>query len=251
MDAARHTLNLDQPAAVASLIDHTLLKPDASRSDIERICSEAREFSFASVCVNPCWVSFAAEQLSGTFIKVCTVIGFPLGANESRSKLFESELALSHSATELDMVLNVGALVSGENQFVLQEIEQIVKVAHSRGSLLKVILETCLLDDPQKRLACELAVEAKADFVKTSTGFGGSGATPVDVALMRETVGDRAGVKAAGGIRSLPVLREMIRAGASRIGTSSGVQILREMSAESSLPAAQDRAQARSGRASY
>ena len=231
VDAARHTLNLDQPSVVSSLIDHTLLKPETSRSDIERICMEAREFSFASVCINPCWASFAAEQLSGSKVNVCTVIGFPLGADETRTKLFEAELALSHLATELDMVINIGALRSGDDQFVRDEIEQLAKLAHDHKALLKVILETCLLNDGQKRLACELAVQAKADFVKTSTGFAGGGATLADVALMREIAGDHARVKASGGIRTLAALREMVRAGANRIGTSSGVQILRELPA--------------------
>lgn len=229
VDAARHTLNLDQSSVVSSLIDHTFLKPEASRSDVERICAEAREFSFASVCINPFWVGFAAEQLSGSQVKVCTVIGFPLGANQTRTKLFEAELALSHLATELDMVLNIDALRSGDEQLVRDEIEQLARLAHDRKALLKVILETCLLNDGQKRLACELAVQAKADFVKTSTGFAIGGATLADVALMREAVGDHAQVKASGGIRTLAALRAMVRAGASRIGTSSGLQILSEL----------------------
>lgn len=229
VDAAKHTLNLDQRSVISSLIDHTLLKPEASRSDIERTCAEAREFSFASVCINPCWVSFAAEQLSGSRVKVCTVIGFPLGANETPTKVLEAELALSHLATELDMVINIGGLRSGDQQFVRDDIEQLAKLAHDRKALLKVILETCLLSDGQKRLACELAVQAKADFVKTSTGFASGGATLADVALMREAVGDYAGVKASGGIRTLASLREMVGAGANRIGSSSGVQILHEL----------------------
>ncbi len=230
VDAAKHTLKLDQPFVVASLIDHTLLRPEALKSDIERICAEAREFSFASVCINPCWVGFAAEQLSGCQVKVCTVIGFPLGANETQTKLFEAERALSDLATELDMVINIGALCSGDEQLVRDEIEQLARLAHDRKALLKVILETCLLNDGQKRLACELAVQGKTDFVKTSTGFASGGATLADVALMREAVGDHAGVKASGGIRSLAALREMVDAGANRVGTSSGVQILRELS---------------------
>ena len=233
VDAARHTLDLDQPSVIASLIDHTLLKPEASRSDIERICAEAREFSFASVCVNPCWVRLAAEQLSGSQVKVCTVIGFPLGANETRAKFFEAELALSDVASELDMVINLGALRSGDEQLVRDEIEQLAVLAHSRAALLKVILETCLLSDSQKRVVCKMAVQAGADFVKTSTGFAASGATRSDVALLREIVADRAGVKASGGIRSLVVLREMVRAGADRVGTSSGVQIMQEMQSAS------------------
>ncbi len=233
VDAAKHTLNLDQPSVVASLIDHTLLRPEALKSDIERICIEAREFSFASVCINPCWVGFAAEQLCGSQVKVCTVIGFPLGANETQTKLFEAERALAHLATELDMVINIGVLRSGDEQLVRDEIEQLARLAHDRQALLKVILETCLLNEGQKRLACDLAVQAKADFVKTSTGFSSGGATLADVALMREVVGDHARVKASGGIRTFTALREMVDAGATRIGTSSGVQILREMKSDS------------------
>ncbi len=233
VDAARHTLNLDQPSIVSSLIDHTLLKPDASKSDIERICAEALEFSFACVCINPCWVSLAAERLSGSQVKVCTVIGFPLGANETATKLFEAELALSHLATELDMVLNVGALRSGDEQLVHAEIEQLANLTHEHNALLKVILETCLLDDSQKRVACELAVQAGAGFVKTSTGFAAGGATLADVTLMRDAVAGHAGVKASGGIRTLAALREMVGAGANRIGTSSGVQILGEIRPDS------------------
>jgi len=223
--------NLDDPRAIASLIDHTLLKPEATRNDIARLCSEAREFSFASVCVNPCWVSFVAEMLAGSPVKVCTVIGFPLGANETAAKLCEAELALSHGAKELDMVQNIGALRSQEVDSVRHEIAELAKVAHSHSAILKVILETCLLTGDEKVAACRIAAEARADFVKTSTGFSTAGATVEDVKLMRKTVGEALGVKASGGIRTLESLRAMVAAGATRIGTSSGVAILASLNA--------------------
>jgi len=222
--------NLTDPAAVASLIDHTLLKPDASQVDIARVCEESRRFRFASVCINPYWVRFASAALSGSSVHICTVIGFPLGANETRTKLAEAELALAQGANELDMVQNIGALRSSSQAAVRDEIAELASLAHSRGAILKVILETCLLSEEQKITACRLASEAKADFVKTSTGFATSGATAADVALMRKTVGDSLGVKASGGIRNLETLREMVSAGATRIGTSSGVNILAEVS---------------------
>jgi len=221
--------NLSCAAAVASLIDHTLLKPEASREDIVRLCREAREHGFATVCVNPYWVSFAASQLRASGSKVCATIGFPLGANTSEIKAAEAASAIADGAAEIDMVLNIGALLSGETSYVEHEIRELAGIVHKSNALLKVILETCLLDDAQKRTACEIAVRAGADFVKTSTGFSKSGATAADVRLMREIAGDRAGVKASGGVRSLAVLREMVAAGANRIGTSSGVQILAEL----------------------
>jgi deoxyribose-phosphate aldolase len=225
-------VDLDQPSTVASLIDHTLLKPEASESAIARLCEEAREHSFASVCVNPSWVPVATKKLAGSQVKVCTVIGFPLGANQTETKLFEADLALSQGATELDAVQNIGALRSGALDMVRRELGRLAELAHSRGALLKVILETCLLSDQEKRIACKLAVEARADFVKTSTGFSTSGANSEDLMLMRETVGSGMGVKASGGIRSLATLKTMVSAGANRIGTSSGVQILKELAHE-------------------
>lgn len=228
------SFNLDTPRAIASLIDHTLLKPEAAQNDVSRVCAEACQFGFASVCINPCWVPFVAELLAGSRVKVCTVIGFPLGANETAGKLCEADLALSHGARELDMVQNIGALRSQEFDSLRSEIAELAQLSHSRGAILKVILETCLLTDDEKITACRLAVEAHADFVKTSTGFSTSGATIGDVKLMRETVGDALGVKASGGIRTLEALRQMVAAGATRIGTSSGVSILAALTAPES-----------------
>lgn len=222
--------NLDNPETVARLIDHTLLKPEATRDDIARLCSQALEYSFASVCVNPFWVRFAAEALAGSSVRVCTTIGFPLGADTTKTKLAGAEFALADGAQELDMVQNIGALRSGQLELVRNEIAALAELAHSRSAILKVILETCLLDETLKVTACRLAAEAQADFVKTSTGFSSGGATIEDVKLMRATVGELMGVKASGGVRTLEALRQMIAAGASRIGTSSGVNILAELS---------------------
>lgn len=216
---------------IAVLIDHTLLKPEARRDDVLRLCAEAREANFASVCINPYWVPLAVAQLQGSSVKVCTVIGFPLGASRTSVKLTETKVALADGARELDMVLNVGALRSGEHAPVEKEIAELAAASHAEGAILKVIFETCLLNDEEKRLACRLSVDAGADFVKTSTGFSIGGATAADVALMRESVGPRLGVKASGGIRTLPSLLEMVEAGATRIGTSSGVAIVREFEA--------------------
>ena len=223
--------HLQSPEAVASLIDHTLLKPEAAQKDIARLCEEAREFTFASVCVNPYWVRIAAEALAGSTVRLCTVVGFPLGANQSRAKIAEADIALSEGAKELDMVQNIGALRSRDFHLVHKEIADLADIAHSAGAILKVILETCLLTFEEKTAACRLAADAHADFVKTSTGFSTSGATVADVRLMRQTVGPQIGVKASGGVRTLDALQEMVRAGASRIGTSSGVSILRELKA--------------------
>ncbi len=216
---------------VASLIDHTLLKPEASEEEIACICAEARKFGFASVCVNPFWVPFAVGAVEGA-VKVCTTIGFPLGANDARTKIAEAELALVRGAGELDMVLNIGALRSSEYHIVGKEIADLADIAHSHGAILKVILETCLLTEKEKVTACRLAVQSSADFVKTSTGFSKGGATVEDIKLMREAVGENIGVKASGGIRSLEALRQMVAAGANRIGTSSGVQIMNEVNGE-------------------
>lgn len=220
---------LQNKSAVASLIDHTLLKPEATKLEIHRLCDDARASSFASVCINPHWVQTALKRLQGSDVLVCTVIGFPLGANDARTKLAEAGVALAQGAQELDMVQNIGALRSGDFHLVHKEIADLVDVAHSRGAILKVILETCLLTDAEKITACRLAMQAKADFVKTSTGFSKSGATVADVKLMRQTVGPDMGVKASGGIRTFEALREMVLAGANRIGTSSGLSILYEM----------------------
>jgi deoxyribose-phosphate aldolase len=220
--------HLASTQTIADLIDQTLLKAEATADDIVHLCREAAEYSFCSVCVNPHWVGLAHAALAGSSVRVCTVTGFPLGANRTAVKIAEARLALAEGASEIDMVQNVGALRSADLSFVQTEIAELAEIAHSAGALLKVILETCLLTDAQKRAACHLAQEAKADFVKTSTGFSTAGATEDDIRLMRESVGPAMGVKASGGIRSLETLRRMVAAGATRIGTSSGVQILRE-----------------------
>jgi deoxyribose-phosphate aldolase len=220
--------HLASTQSIANLIDQTLLKPEATGEDIVRLCREAAEHSFCSVCVNPHWVRLARATLGRSSVRVCTVIGFPLGANRTDIKTAEAHLALAEGAAEIDMVQNIGALRSSDPATVQTEIAELAEIAHAGKALLKVILETCLLTDDQKRTACRLAVEAKADFVKTSTGFSTSGATENDIRLMRETVGPTMGVKASGGIRTLDALRHMVVAGATRIGTSSGVQILRE-----------------------
>jgi len=214
--------------SIASLIDHTLLKPEATESDITRLCREAREYGFKTVCVNPYWVDVARRKLSDSSVLVCTVIGFPLGANLTEVKLSEARLALEQGAAELDMVQNAGALRSGDSAFVQAEIAALARVAHAGGAILKVILETSVLSDDEKVASCRLAVDAGADFVKTSTGFSAAGATESDVRLMRATVGPSMGVKASGGVRTLDALRRMVEAGATRIGTSSGVQIIRD-----------------------
>ena len=212
--------------AIASLIDHTILKPEATRADVLKVCREARQYSFASVCINPYWVPLVRGELAGSTVKVCTVVGFPLGATSTESKAAETAIAIRDGAEEVDMVINVGALRSGENDVVKGDIAAVVGAAHPRGVVVKVILETALLDDKQKTVACQLAKAAGADFVKTSTGFGPSGATAHDVALMRQTVGPEMGVKAAGGIRTLADLEAMKAAGATRIGASASVKIV-------------------------
>jgi deoxyribose-phosphate aldolase len=217
------------PQDLARMIDHTLLRPEATPEQIIRWCGEARDFSFAAVVVNPCYVTLAVSQVHDSLVKVATVVGFPLGANLTRTKQFEAEQALVQGAGEIDMVLNIGGLKSRDRGFVLSDIRSVAEVTHAHGGLLKVILETGLLTDDEKKMACEISVEAGADLVKTSTGFLGGGATAADVALMRRMVGDRAGVKAAGGIRTADDAKAMIAAGANRIGTSSGVSIIREM----------------------
>jgi len=211
---------------IARLIDHTLLKPEATREQVVALCREARQFGFASVCINPYWVATAAAELAGSAVKVCTVVGFPLGATTTRVKMAETEEAVRSGAQEIDMVINVGALRSGDYDAARADIQGVVEVAHRGGALVKTILETALLDDNQKAIACTLAKLAGADFVKTSTGFGPAGATVHDVALMRLTVGPAMGVKAAGGIRTLEDLRRMVEAGATRIGASASVKIV-------------------------
>lgn len=216
----------DVPMDLAKYIDHTLLKPEATAGQIDELCAEAREYQFASVCINPTWVKRSADNLRGTNVVTCTVIGFPLGANTTAIKSMEARRALRDGAREIDMVLNVGALKSGEYDLVREDIAKVAEAAHEVGGLCKVILETALLSDEEKVVASSLAKEAKADFVKTSTGFGSGGATVYDVALMRETVGPDMGVKASGGVRTLEDVEDMIAAGASRIGASAGVQIV-------------------------
>ena len=211
---------------IASYIDHTLLKADATMDDITRIAGEAASYGFASVCVNPCWVPLCRKLLDGTGVKVCTVVGFPLGAASSRAKAAETAAAVEDGADEIDMVINIGYLRSGMDDEVLGDIKAVREAC--RGKVLKVIIEACLLTDEEKIRACRLAEEAGADFVKTSTGFSSGGATVADVALMRKAVGGRLKVKAAGGIRTLADARAMIGAGASRIGASAGIAIVRE-----------------------
>lgn len=208
----------------AGMIDHTLLKPEATRDQFETLCREAIEWGFYSVCVHSGWISYCAEQLAGSPVKVCTVAGFPLGANDSAVKAFEAERAIALGAEEVDMVLNIGALKSGEDDLVRDDIRA-VRAACRDGIVLKVIIETALLTDDEKKRASILVKEAGADFVKTSTGFSGGGATVPDVELLRAAVGPEMGVKAAGGVRSLADLEAMVAAGATRIGTSSGVKI--------------------------
>jgi deoxyribose-phosphate aldolase len=211
---------------IRRMIDHTLLRPDATRAEIQKVCREAIEYQFASVCVNSYWVPMVAGALAGTPVKVCTVVGFPLGAALTEAKVAETEAALHLGAQEIDMVLNVGALRSGDDEAVRFDIESVVQAAHRENALVKVILETALLTDEQKTRACLLAKTAKADFVKTSTGFGPSGATEHDVALMRRAVGPAMGVKASGGIRTAEDALKMIAAGATRIGASASVTIV-------------------------
>ena len=205
-------------------IDHTLLKPDASQEQIETLIEEAKKYDFASVCVNPTWVNFAAQALKATDVKVCTVIGFPLGANTPELKAFETSDATQNGANEVDMVINIGALKSRNFDLVERDIRAVVEAA--KGTLVKVIIETCLLTDDEKVKACQIAQKAGADFVKTSTGFSTGGATVADVALMRKTVGPDMGVKASGGARSYEDALAFIKAGATRIGASSGVAIM-------------------------
>jgi len=214
------------PAPLAGMSDHTILKPDAVRADIVKLAREALQYGFAAVCVNACWVPLVAEILRGSAVKTCAVVGFPLGAMVTELKVAEARRAIADGAAEVDMVINVGALKGGEMDFVESDIRAVVQAAREQGAIVKVILETCLLSRDEKVTACLLSKKAGAHFVKTSTGFASGGATVADVRLMRETVGDALQVKASGGIRNYSTAVEMIQAGATRIGTSSGVAIV-------------------------
>jgi deoxyribose-phosphate aldolase len=212
---------------LAKFIDHTLLKPEATSEQIEALCKEAKEYGFASVCINPCRVKLASELLRDTDVKVCTVVGFPLGATTPEVKAFEAKNAVENGASEVDMVMNIGAMKEKDYDLVEKDIRAVVEAVAGKA-VVKVILENCLLEKDEIKKACEICVKAGADFVKTSTGFNKSGATVEDVKLMKEAVKDKAGVKAAGGIRDMVTARAMIEAGASRLGTSSSIKIISE-----------------------
>jgi deoxyribose-phosphate aldolase len=241
-DAAAFTTHtLSSPQNLAAVLDHTLLKPDATRTQVLQLCHEAAEHRFACAMINPTWVSLAAAALTGTDIPVGVVIGFPLGATLSSSKRDEATRVLKHGAHDLDMVLNIGLLKSGQSadfEAVRQDIRGVVELAHAAGAIVKVILETCLLTFEEKLRASEIALSAGADFLKTSTGFSSGGATADDITLMRGVAGHRAGVKASGGIRSLADATAMLRAGASRIGASASVKIVSELAGHPAEPAA-------------
>lgn len=217
---------------VAAMIDHTLLKPDARKEDIEQLCREAAQFHFATVCVNPTWVALCSRLLAGSGVGVCSVVGFPMGATTPDVKGFETRRALFDGATEIDMVINIGSLKSGDLRMVERDIESVTTPCRECGALSKVIIEAALLTDDEKVTACTLAKAAGADFVKTSTGFGPGGATVADVALMRRVVGADMGIKAAGGVRDLDSLRAMVAAGATRVGASAGVKIIQQSRAK-------------------
>ena len=220
------------PKDITKFIDHTLLKPEATPAEIEKLCKEAKEYHFAAVCVNPPYVKQCAQLLRGTAVNVCAVVGFPLGAHTTETKVFETKQAIADGAREIDMVINIGALKAKQSDFVRDDIRAVCDAAHAGGAILKVIIEAALLTDDEKVRACELAQDAGADFVKTSTGFGPGGATVHDVALMARTVGGQLGVKAAGGIRNYEQAQAMIAAGATRIGASAGVKIVAEARAK-------------------
>jgi deoxyribose-phosphate aldolase len=220
------------PAGVASMIDHTLLRPDATRANIEELCREAAQFKFATVCVNPTWIALAARLLAGSGVGVCSVVGFPLGATTPEIKGYETRRAIFDGATEIDMVINIGALKSGDLRMVERDIESVTTPCRDCGALSKVIIEAALLTDDEKITACTLAKAAGADYVKTSTGFASGGATAADVALMRRVVGSEMGVKAAGGVRDLESVKAMIAAGATRVGASAGVKIVQQARGE-------------------
>lgn len=221
-------MNLTQ-SQLAKYMDHTLLKADATLDGIDRVVAEVKQFGCASVCVNPFWVPYVARLLDGSGVATCTVVGFPLGASSTASKVFETTDAIANGADEIDMVINIGELKAGHAELVREDIRAVAEATHAGGKLLKVIIECCLLTDDEKRLACLLCAEAGADFVKTSTGFSTGGATVADVTLMRECVGPDFGVKAAGGIRTLADAYAMIEAGASRLGVSAAASILAEL----------------------
>lgn len=220
------------PRDLAKYIDHTLLKPEATPTEIEKLCREAREYGFAAVCVNPPFTKLCSELLEGSGVAVAIVVGFPLGAHTTATKVFESEQAIVEGASEIDMVMNIGALKAGRDDYVREDIRNVVEAVHRLSGIVKVIIEAALLSDDEKVRACRLAKEAGADFVKTSTGFGPGGATVHDVELMRRTVGPDIGVKAAGGVKTLAQAKEMIAAGATRIGASAGVKIVQEARGE-------------------
>ena len=220
------------PSGIAAMIDHTLLRPDATRQNIDELCRQAAQFKFATVCVNPAWVALSARLLAGTGVGVCSVVGFPLGATTPDVKAYETRRAIFDGAREIDMVINVGALKSGDVRLVECDIEAVTGPCRDAGALSKVIIEAALLTDDEKATACTLAKAAGADYVKTSTGFGPGGATAADVALMRRVVGADMGVKAAGGVRDLESVKAMIAAGATRVGASAGVKILQQARAE-------------------
>lgn len=227
--------SLPDDMSAAQYIDHTLLKPEAAREQVTQLCAEAKQYHFASVCVNPTHVALCAKLLTGSDVKVCSVIGFPLGANLTETKAFEAHKAIAQGASEIDMVLNIGALKDRNLELVARDILTVAKTVHASGAILKVIIETSLLTNEEKKIACLLAKEAGADFVKTSTGFSTGGATVEDVSLMRRTVGPLVGVKASGGVRSFGDLEKMVRAGATRIGASAGVPIVQGGQEKSSL----------------
>ena len=224
------------PASVAALIDHTLLKPDATRQEIDELCREAAQFGFATVCVNPTWVAHAARRLTGSTTGVCSVVGFPLGATTADVKAYETRRAIFDGAREIDMVINIGALKSGDLRTVERDIDGVAASCRECGVLSKVIIEAALLSDDEKITACTLAKAAGADYVKTSTGFGPGGATAADVALMRRVVGAEMGVKAAGGVRDLDSLKAMVAAGATRVGASAGVKIVQQARGQTPQP---------------
>ena len=217
-----------QTQKIAGVIDHTILKPEATSAQIRQLCEEALHFGFASACMNPFYVPLAAELIRGSAVKVCTVAGFPLGATTTDAKVFEAQEAIQHGAQEIDMVMNVGALKSGDDEAVEEDIRRVTDACHRGKAICKVILENCLLTREEKIHACQIAMRAGADYVKTSTGFNSGGATVEDVELMRTTVGPKMGVKASGGIRTYEDVLKMVAAGATRIGTSSGVKIVEQ-----------------------
>lgn len=211
---------------MAKMIDHTLLKQNATKEQIKKLCAEAKEYGFWSVCINPCYVPLCAEELKGSDVKVCTVVGFPLGASTTGTTVFQSVEAIKNGASEIDMVINVGAIKSGDWEYVYNDIKAVADAVKENGGLLKVIIETCLLTDDEKVKACETSKKAGADFVKTSTGFSTGGANVMDIALMRKTVGAEMGVKASGGVHTTEEALALVEAGASRIGASAGIAIV-------------------------